>query len=82
MGLDPKPSLAWNPQPIVILERIHQVLQDCLTAFELYDADIDEDDVCLADVFADLIPRDEDDLSLATLFADLMVLCFSVALLV
>ena len=36
-------------------------------------ADIDGDDLCLADVFADLIPRDKDDLSLATLFADLMV---------
>ena len=44
MGLEQKPSLAWNPQSNAILERIHQVLQGCLTAFQLDDKDINEDD--------------------------------------
>ena len=35
MGLKEKKSLRWNPQANAILERIHQVLQDCLTTFEL-----------------------------------------------
>ena len=36
MGLKKNTSLPWNPQSNSILERIHQVLQDCLTTFELY----------------------------------------------
>ena len=35
MGLKEKTSLPWNPQSNSILERIHQVLGDCLTTFEL-----------------------------------------------
>ena len=30
MGLKKKPSGAWNPQSNAILERVHQVLGDCL----------------------------------------------------
>ena len=30
MGLKRKPSAAWNPQSNAILERVHQVLGDCL----------------------------------------------------
>ena len=30
IGLKTKESLAWNPQSNTILERIHQVLADCL----------------------------------------------------
>ena len=40
MGLKEKPSLLWNPQSNSILERIHQALANCLTAFELEDLDI------------------------------------------
>ena len=42
MGLEEKTSLPWNPQSNAILERIHQVLADCLTTFELEERDIDE----------------------------------------
>ena len=35
MGLKEKISLPWNPQSNSILERIYQVLADCLTDFEL-----------------------------------------------
>ena len=44
MGLEQKPSLAWNPQSNAILERMHQVLQDCLASFELDDKDMNEND--------------------------------------
>ena len=40
MGLKAKESLAWNLQSNNILERIHQVLADCLVSFELEGADI------------------------------------------
>ena len=30
MGLKQRPSSSWNPQSNAILERIHQVLADCL----------------------------------------------------
>ena len=35
MGLKQKPSNAWNLQSNAILERIHQVLGDCLVTFDL-----------------------------------------------
>ena len=44
MGLKEKTSLPWNPQSNSILERIHQVLADCLTAFKLEDLTINEDE--------------------------------------
>ena len=44
MGLKEKTSLPWNPQSNSILERIHQVLGDCLTTFELDELDINEDE--------------------------------------
>ena len=44
MGLFEKPSLAWNPQSNAILDRVHQVLQDCLLTMDLDNVDIDEDD--------------------------------------
>ena len=44
MGLEEKTSLPWNPQSNSILERIHQVLGDCLTTFELEELDIDADE--------------------------------------
>ena len=44
MGLKEKKSLPWNPQANTILERIHQVLQDCLTTFfELDNVEIPEE---------------------------------------
>ena len=44
MGVKEKTSLPWNPQSNSILERIHQVLGDCLTTFELDELDINEDE--------------------------------------
>lgn len=44
MGLKEKTILPWNPQSNAILERIHQVLADCLRTFELDDAEINEDE--------------------------------------
>ena len=41
MRLKAKESLSWNPQSNTILERIRQVLVDCLISFELEDMDID-----------------------------------------
>ena len=35
MGLKRKTSLPWNPQSNSILERVHQVLGDCLRSFDL-----------------------------------------------
>ena len=35
MGMKPKASLPWSPQPNATLERMHQVLGDALRAFEL-----------------------------------------------
>ena len=35
MGPTIKLSLAWNPQANAILERVHQVLQDCLVTMDL-----------------------------------------------
>ena len=43
IGLQEKTSLPWNPQTNSILERIHQVLADCLTTFELEELNINED---------------------------------------
>ena len=43
MGLKEKPSLSWNPQSNSILERIHQILADCLRTFEMEDMDIAKD---------------------------------------
>ena len=42
MGLKEQMNILWNPQSNAILERIHQVLTDCLTLFELEDLDIDQ----------------------------------------
>ena len=44
MGLKEKTSLPWNPQSNSILERIHQVLADCLTTFELEQSNINKDE--------------------------------------
>ena len=41
MGLIEKTSLPWNPQSNAILERIHQILADCLRTCELEDKEID-----------------------------------------
>ena len=41
MGLIEKTSLPWNPQSNAILERIHQILADCLRACELEGKEID-----------------------------------------
>ena len=45
MGLKVNQSLPWNPQSNAILERVHQVLQDCLLTmdFDIADIDVDED---------------------------------------
>ena len=44
MGLKEKTSLPWNPQSNSILERIRQVLADCLIIFKLEEFNIDEDE--------------------------------------
>mmetsp|Transcript_53643 Transcript_53643/g.61010 ORF Transcript_53643/g.61010 Transcript_53643/m.61010 type:complete len:157 (-) Transcript_53643:66-536(-) len=44
IGLKAKESLTWNLQSNAILERIHQVLADCLVSFELEDVNNDSDD--------------------------------------
>ena len=44
MGLKRKPSGAWNPQSNSVLERIHQVLKDCLLSFNLEKRDLHEKD--------------------------------------
>jgi hypothetical protein len=44
MNLKRKPSNSWNPQSNAILERVHQVLGDCLRTFDLNNADVDEND--------------------------------------
>jgi len=41
MGMKEKVSLPWNPQSNSVLERIHQILADCLRTFELEDKEID-----------------------------------------
>ena len=53
MGMKEKVSLPWSPQPSSALERIHQILADCLRAFELEDKEIDSNEAdpfeeCLA----------------------------------
>ena len=45
MELKEKTGLPWNPQSNSILERIHQVLGECLTTFELDELDINEDEL-------------------------------------
>jgi len=44
MGLKRKPSGAWNPQSNSVLERIHQVVKDCLLSFNLEQRDLHEKD--------------------------------------
>ena len=44
MGLKEKTSLPWNTQLNSILERIQQVLADCLTTFELKELDINKEE--------------------------------------
>ena len=41
MGLKVNKSLKYNPQSNAILERVHQVLQDCLLTTDFDNADID-----------------------------------------
>ena len=41
MGLKVNKSLKYNPQSNAILERVHQVLQDCLLTMDFDNADID-----------------------------------------
>ena len=43
MGLKAKEKFSLNPQSNAILERIHQVLADCLVSFELEDMNINSD---------------------------------------
>lgn len=52
MGLKVKTSLPQNPQSIAILERIHKVLTDYLTIFELEVKEINKQD---EDPFAEYI---------------------------
>ena len=54
MGLKEKTSLPWNPQSNSVLERIHQILADCLRAFELEEKDIDPEE---ADPFEECFRR-------------------------
>ena len=42
MGLRAKTGLPRNPQSSATLERIHQILADCLRTFEMEDADVEE----------------------------------------
>ena len=44
MGLKRRPSSSWNPESNAILERIHQVLADCLRSFNLDERTINEMD--------------------------------------
>ena len=44
MGLKEKTRLSWNPKSDSILERIHQVLTDCLTTFELEEININKEE--------------------------------------
>ena len=44
MGLTQKPSGAWNLQSNAILERVHQVLGDCLRSFNLDNQELDQED--------------------------------------
>ena len=44
MRLIKKTSIPWNQQLNTVLERIHQVLTDCLTIFEVEDLDVDKED--------------------------------------
>ena len=43
-GLKEKTSLPWNPKSNSVLERIHQILADCLRTFELEEKEIDPDE--------------------------------------
>ena len=43
MGLTKKTSLPWNPQSNSILERVHQVLGDCLRTFNLDNKELNPD---------------------------------------
>ena len=44
MGFKRRPSSSWNPQSNTILERIHQVLADCLRSFNLNERILNEMD--------------------------------------
>ena len=44
MALTEKTSVPWNPQLDSILERIHQVLADCLITFKLEQLDINKEE--------------------------------------
>ena len=44
MGLKQRPLSSWNPQSNAILERIHQVLADCLRSFNLDERTINDND--------------------------------------
>ena len=43
-SLRPKPSTPYNPQANGIIERVHQVLNDCLRTFELQKEELNEKD--------------------------------------
>ena len=53
MDLTEKKSLPWNLQANTILERIHQVLQDCIAKFELDNIDILEEGDKSSDPFVE-----------------------------
>ena len=44
IGLKQRLSSSWNPQSNAILERIHQVLSDCLHSFNLDERTLNEQD--------------------------------------
>ena len=44
MGIKTKPSGAWNPQSNSVLERVHQVLGDCLRSFNLEQKELNPND--------------------------------------
>ena len=55
MDLTKKKSLPWNPQANVILERMHEVLQDCMVTFEVANVNIPEEGDKLLDLFAEYL---------------------------
>ena len=56
IGLKQRPSNAWNPQSNAILERIHQVLGDGLTTFDLENTFINPDEEDPLDEYLSSIP--------------------------
>lgn len=54
MGMKQKVSLPWNPQSNSVLERMHQILADCLRTFELEEKEIDSNE---ADPFEEYLAQ-------------------------